>query len=655
MMSTFLDHVENLIFSIRPVIIGFFVVITLYMGYGLTNLHVDAGFSKHLPLQHEYMQTFMDHRDEFGGANRVLVALRARDGNMFTPEFFQALRQATDEVFFIDGVDRSRVQSLFTPNVRFTEVVEDGIAGGNVVPADFQPTEEGLEQVRKNILKSGVVGRLVANDFSAAIISAELIEVDPQTGEKIDFIEVGHQLEALRDKFENEDIAVHIIGYAKVVSDIADGAERVIFFFIAAFFITGLLVYVFTRSHRVTTMVMICSLIALVWQLGMLTYLGFGIDPMGILVPFLVFAIAVSHGVQMVTANRAAVFAGDDSLSAARSSFRKLLLPGGVYQFDSRFRITAVGTPEEPITIRPRAGAEVTIRMNTRRQNILEVNKSRHLVIRGITFTGGSQGIRLIDSDYITIEDCEIYETGDVAIAANGGGTFEGLIIRRNHIHHTNGTGEGMYLGCNHDKCRVLNSLIEGNYVHHTNRPSVRQGDGIEIKEGSAGNIVRHNVVHDTNYPGILVYSTAGNGGPNIVEGNLVWNSNDNGIQAAADAIIRNNIVLGAPIALQRHQAGRPANLTVVHNTVITPEGGIEVRDVTGRVVVANNAVYAQDGPAIRLISGDLSLVIVAGNVVGGGLAGSDRGYVEGRGIGRDFTRAHYFGAPPIDVFPSVG
>ncbi|MEJ2471923.1 MAG: MMPL family transporter [Desulfuromonadales bacterium] len=330
MMSTFLDHVENLIFGIRPVIIGIFVVITLYMAYGLSNLHVDAGFSKHLPLQHEYMQTFMDHRDEFGGANRVLVALRARDGNMFTPEFFQALRQATDEVFFIDGVDRSRVQSLFTPNVRFTEVVEDGIAGGNVVPADFQPTEEGLEQVRKNILKSGVVGRLVANDFSAAIISAELIEVDPQTGEKIDFIEVGHQLEALRDKFENEDIAVHIIGYAKVVSDIADGAERVIFFFIAAFFITGLLVYVFTRSHRVTTMVMICSLIALVWQLGMLTYLGFGIDPMGILVPFLVFAIAVSHGVQMVTANRAAVFAGDDSLSAARSSFRKLLLPGGV-------------------------------------------------------------------------------------------------------------------------------------------------------------------------------------------------------------------------------------------------------------------------------------------------------------------------------------
>ena len=330
MISNLLDRMENLIFGFRPLIVGLFVIITLIMGYGLTNLHVDAGFSKHLPLQHEYMQTFMEYRNEFGGANRVLVALRARDGNMFSAEFFNALKQATDEVFFLDGVDRSRVSSLFTPNVRFTEVVEDGIAGGNVVPADFQPTAEGLEQVRKNILKSGIVGRLVANDFSAAIISAELIEFDPQTGKKVDVIEVGHQLEALRGKIENDQIEVNIIGYAKVISDIADGAKRVVLFFVFAFFISGLLVYLFTRSHRVTAMALICSLIAVIWQLGLLTYLGFGIDPMGILVPFLIFAIAVSHGVQMITANRAAVFNGDDGLTAARSSFRSLLVPGGV-------------------------------------------------------------------------------------------------------------------------------------------------------------------------------------------------------------------------------------------------------------------------------------------------------------------------------------
>ncbi|MBW2477116.1 MAG: MMPL family transporter [Deltaproteobacteria bacterium] len=331
MISGLLDALETLVFKTRPLLIAFFVLATLVMAYGLSNMHVDAGYLKHLPLQHEYMQTFVKYQDEFGGANRILVALKARNGNIFTKSFFDALRKATDEVFFLPGVDRSQVRSLFTPNVRFTEVVEDGIAGGNVVPADFQPTPEGLAEVRKNILKSGIIGRLVANDFSAAIISAELLEIDPNTGEQLDFIAVGRQLEKqLRGQFENEQTSVHIIGYAKVVADIADGAKRVILFFIVAFLVSGFLVYVFTRSHRITILVLICALVAVVWQLGLLTYLGFGIDPMGILVPFLIFAISVSHGVQMITANRAEVFEGADSLSAARSSFRRLLVPGAV-------------------------------------------------------------------------------------------------------------------------------------------------------------------------------------------------------------------------------------------------------------------------------------------------------------------------------------
>ena len=149
------------------------------------------------------MATFLKHQQEFGGANRVLVAVMSRNGDMFTPAFFEVLKDVTDEVFFLPGVDRGRVQSLFTPNVRYTEVVEDGIAAGNVIPDDFEPTPEGLEAVRRNILKAGIVGRLVANDFSGAIVSAELMEFDPTTGERLDFIAVAEEIETrVRQKFD---------------------------------------------------------------------------------------------------------------------------------------------------------------------------------------------------------------------------------------------------------------------------------------------------------------------------------------------------------------------------------------------------------------------------------------------------------------------
>lgn len=325
------DRLATALFRHRAAVLIVFLIASLGFAATLVRLHIDAGFDKLLPLQHPYMQTFVEHREAFGGANRVLVAVMAKDGDIFTPEYFETLRKATDAVFFLPGVDRSRVRSLFTPNVRYTEVVEDGIAGGNVVPADFQATAEGLAAVRQNILKAGIVGRLVASDFRGALISAELLEIDPATGEKLNYLEVARLLdETIRKPFTDERTSVHILGFAQMVGDIAAGAKRVVIFFAITFFITGGLVYLYTRAHRLTVVLLACSLIAVVWQLGLLTLFGYGVDPMGILVPFLVFAIAVSHGVQMITAARGEIFAGATPIEAARTSFRRLLVPGGM-------------------------------------------------------------------------------------------------------------------------------------------------------------------------------------------------------------------------------------------------------------------------------------------------------------------------------------
>ncbi len=348
---------------------------------------------------------------------------------------------------------------------------------------------------------------------------------------------------------------------------------------------------------------------------------------------------------------------GDDlrAAIAALGPGGELVLRGGTYAFNTGFRITVNGSAAAPAVIRAKAGERPLIQQNNPGQNIIEILGSGHLVVRGIAFTGGSHGIRLMSSNDITIEDCEVYETGDVAVSANSGGTYQRLRLLRNHIHHTNGTGEGMYLGCNTDGCRVADSLIEGNYIHHTNRASVEQGDGIEVKEGSYGNVIRDNVIHDTNYPGIITYSTVGNGPPNVIEGNVIWNTNDNAMQVAADAIIRNNIVLGSSVAFQAHERGSPSNIQFVHNTVIANGDGVNLRNVSGSVLVANNAVYAQGGTAIRLISGNLGLVTLAGNVGQGGLSGASSGYQDGNGIAADFVAGHFNGAPPIDVFPRTG
>ncbi|MDE0346123.1 MAG: hypothetical protein OXI66_10145, partial [Boseongicola sp.] len=218
---------ERTLFARRRVTLAVFAALSIAMASSAFQLRIDAGFTKLAPLQHPYMKTFLDHREEFGGADRIVLALIARDGEMFTPEYLDALRNATDAVFFLPGVDRTQVFSILTPNVRFVEVVEDGIAGGNVLPADFLPDDAGFQRLRENIVKAGLVGHLVANDLSGAIVAARLQEFHPDTGERLDYVEVAHELERIREEtLEATDgmLDVHIIGFAKAVGDIADGA-----------------------------------------------------------------------------------------------------------------------------------------------------------------------------------------------------------------------------------------------------------------------------------------------------------------------------------------------------------------------------------------------------------------------------------------------
>ncbi|MFU2487073.1 efflux RND transporter permease subunit [Thauera sp. WH-1] len=330
MLKSLVEFLGLLLFRRRRLFLGLFVVLTVLLGASASRLQVDAGFEKMIPLEHPYMQTFMAYRNTFGGANRVLVALRQHEGDIYNADFMRTLKAATDEVFFIPGVDRATVTSLFTPNVRFIEVVEAGFAGGNVIPADFEGTAEDLETVRENVLKSGRVGRLVSNDHRAAMISAELLEIDPNTGARLDYLAVARQLEDLRTRHAGAGLDVHIIGFAKAVGDITDGARGVLLFFLVAFGITAVLLFLYSGSIKLAALTLLCAMVPVVWLMGLLPLIGFGIDPMSILVPFLIFAIGVSHAVQMTHAWRLEIMAGAGPLAGAQNAFQRLFLPGSM-------------------------------------------------------------------------------------------------------------------------------------------------------------------------------------------------------------------------------------------------------------------------------------------------------------------------------------
>jgi predicted RND superfamily exporter protein len=324
---------ERLIFNHRRLVVAACVLATLVFGLvAASRLTLNASFERMIPAGHPYIKSYLEHRKDLRGlGNSLRVVVENTESDIYDPKYLETLRKVSDELVLTPGVDRAWVKSLWTPAVRWTEVTEEGFRGGPVMPDNYDGSPAATEQLRANIARSGIVGSLVGNNYKSSMIFVPLLDRDPASGQAIDYRSLSRALEQnVRAKFERENPAVRIriIGFAKLVGELIEGLAQVMLYFAAAALIAIAIIFFYTRCVRSTLLVVACSAAAVAWQLGIVAALGFELDPFSILVPFLVFAIGVSHGAQKMNGIMQDIGRGMHRLVAARYTFRRLFLAG---------------------------------------------------------------------------------------------------------------------------------------------------------------------------------------------------------------------------------------------------------------------------------------------------------------------------------------
>lgn len=321
--------VERLLFNNRPVVVLLCLVITLFLSFQARDLSMNAAFQKMIPTNHPFIVNYLENRSELAGIeNSLRIAVEARNGTIFDRQYLDTLRRLSEEVFLLPGVDRPYMKHLWAPAVRWSGVTEVGLDGGPVIPDNYDGSAKSIDQVRQNVERSGEIGQLVAEDYRSSVIFVPLQETNSVTGEKIDYHELGQQLESLRAKYEADGVNIYITGFAKVVGDLISGMQQVLLFLALTIAICTVVLFFYTRCLRSTLLVVACSMVAVVWLLGLLSVLDYGLDPYSILVPFLVFAIGMSHGAQKMNGIMQDIGRGTHRLVAARHTFRRLFVAG---------------------------------------------------------------------------------------------------------------------------------------------------------------------------------------------------------------------------------------------------------------------------------------------------------------------------------------
>lgn len=320
---------ERLIFNNRLLIIVVCAFITIFFGLQVTKLQVNANFEGTIPWSDPWMKNYKDYISDLqaqGNALRIVVA--AQKGTIASAKYLKTLEEINDEVLYFPGIDRPFMTSLWTPNARYIRAVPGGFTAGEIIDSSYQGSPAQVAEVMKNIQLTHRVGELVANNWTSSMIYAPLMNHDGVTHGPINYGQLARDLNKLRTQYKNQGVNIYIVGYAMVVGDMILGIKKILMFFVFSILIATAMLYWFTRSVRCTFLVVVCTLVAVTWQLGLLPAMGYQLDPYSVLVPFLIFAIGMSHGAQKMNGIMQDIGRGTHKLVAARYTFRRLFVAG---------------------------------------------------------------------------------------------------------------------------------------------------------------------------------------------------------------------------------------------------------------------------------------------------------------------------------------
>ncbi len=321
--------IEQMLFNHRGIVMCVCLLLTLGLGYSATRSKLNASFEKTIPTHHPYIANYLKHKSDLGTlGNTVRVTVATDSGTIYDKTYLETLQKINDEIFVMPGVDRTGLKSLWTPSTQWRGVTEEGFESGPVMPDSYDGSPASLEQVRRNVERSGEIGTLVSPNYKSSIIFIPLLSTDPETGKPLDYGKFSEKLEEIRSKYASGPIKIHITGFAKVQGDLIAGLRWFLLFFIVAILIDAGLRQMYIRCMRATLLMVVCSLIAVLWQLGVLPLLHYELNPYSILVPFLIFSIGMSHGSQKLNGVMQDIGRGTHPVVAARYTFRRLFLPG---------------------------------------------------------------------------------------------------------------------------------------------------------------------------------------------------------------------------------------------------------------------------------------------------------------------------------------
>jgi predicted RND superfamily exporter protein len=342
----FFPRFGNALFDHRKLVLLVVMLITAWFAWHIPAVRMLSDFADLLPQEHPYIKLHNSIRDTFGGANIITMAVEVEEGTVFTNETLSRIHRITEGMDKLTSINHNLVTSLTHRNTRKISLTPDG----NIRSVTYYDPQYGdysadeLAGMQRDVVASPrVFGLLVSPDLKAAIIKGTLNEG------ALDYGKIFEELQAIRAAEAAPGVRIHATGNPVLVGWVDSYSAQILQIFLYTVFIVLAILIVYTRRLYGILLPLLGMALTSIWGVGFMGVLGYNLDPLMLVVPFLISARALSHGIQKVERYFLELARTDDKQLAARNTFNALFRPGALAIVADAAALFLIGLGSVPI------------------------------------------------------------------------------------------------------------------------------------------------------------------------------------------------------------------------------------------------------------------------------------------------------------------
>jgi len=297
------------------------VVVSVGLGLAAMRLSLEFHAGDLLPQGHPFIAVHNRYHRNFSEANTLTVMVEAREGTIFTVPLLTTIFRLTDVVDGLPAVNHDQVTSVAHRMTRWARVRAGGLIESDPIMLGPPQSQDEVDEIRHEVIQSYAFGSMVSLDQRAAIIRAEFDE------RRLDYRTLFDAVNARVLPFADEHAAIYVSGQPRLNGWILHLQGQVLIAFVAAIVLTWLSLYAYFRDWRGALRPTISGGLAALWGFGLMWLTGFALNPLTLVIPFLITARAVSHSAQMHDRYYEELAAGAAKTGAIGSAFVGLFAP----------------------------------------------------------------------------------------------------------------------------------------------------------------------------------------------------------------------------------------------------------------------------------------------------------------------------------------